>query len=968
MNRFELSQILEFCAIATTFWLCLGLVGAWWHRTRPARAHFILFLSIVGCLALPLAYGAARRWNLGLMPTLSPSVSQAQTGRSGAGEQRPRTKDLPEATADTAAVAQVMQGTASSAAGPRTQNEPASGANNRSSKTPEARSTTWTWPGLALGIWIAMSVALSARMALSLLSAARVLSRSRQLLDPTIQKAIDSARGYLGIETQPDVRSSAEMESPAIWCWSRRPTLLIPAALLSETRSMHWESLFCHELSHWRRLDHLTSLMGELALIVFPWHPLVWLAKEFLRHFCELACDGWVIAAGHSRYDYAQNLLSLAVQPNSIAVLPAVSTKRGLRARIDQVVNGSVPATLMGRTWSCGMSSMLLVMTLILALLQSPTASSQQAAPKPDGSAKEGWQREGRPSAGMTARRVETGATRIYWGPAVSSNGRYFCGFSYGYDFYVGETATGKMQKIFEAAKEDFYGSTSVWSPNSERILLSDSRKVLLYVLTTGEKEVFWESPPLIIHDWSSDGDSLVATKSPDSGGRSSESSISSLSVISFRTKAIRELEAVKGNPQAIKPTFSPDGKKLLYATTTSSRSTLHVRSLDGKWRLDFDEFLGRIESPKWSDDGQYIIFKGGQVGSIDLLALRYENDQIVGFPALIRPDARNVELLNRVQNGQLAYKLLFEGGLYTLPMDPAAAKPVGKLRKIFQGGWDHSWSADGKKLARILSPMQGENYLVTFAADSGQLLKRIPLPSLSLGQFRIGNIWTDDNTVLIGTASGTIGRGFYQVRIDSGNIEPVMAISLSDLGPFGYFSVGAKNRVAIGGSAKGIHVVDIVEKKTILTLPKQPAPNERYVRQAISADGEWISFQQMGGRGKLWVASVKDGNARVLYDFSKIDHTLNIHSWCPNGKYISAIAFPKRGDGKAGGDNELWMVPVDGREPFQIPLPTELGESWYPQWSPDGTQLAIHFFSGEDQYWVMQNYIPKTNLQPGGP
>ncbi|MBI4662715.1 MAG: PD40 domain-containing protein [Verrucomicrobia bacterium] len=971
MNRFDVSQIFVFCAVVTTFWLCLGLVAAWWQRHRPARAHFVLFLALAGCLASPFAYCVARQWNLGVILADSTlSVSEAQAERPVARGQEPKTKDLQEVAAGTATVAQrehpeqdsQVEATISAkaqrgpwdrfielVAGRRVPPHPDPPLQGEGAMQP----LFGTW---ALGIWVAMSLALSVRVIVSLLSAARVLSRSHALSDPTIQAAVDLARRYLRIKTEANVRCFGGIESPAIWCWSGRPTLLIPAALLSASRPVQWESLVCHELAHWRRLDHVTSLVGELVLIAFPWHPLVWVARGYLRHLCELACDGWVIVAGHSRYHYAQNLLSLAVQPTSIAVLPAVSTKRGLHARIDQIVNSSVVTALIGRAWSWAASSIVLSMTLVIALLQAPSTMSQQPASKPDASSPESSRAEPRPSAAMTARRVETGDVRIYWGPGVSPNGRYFCGFNYYYDFYFGEIGTGKMTKVFEAEKENFYGVISVWSPDSQRILLSgSSRKVLLYEPATGHREVFFEGTPLYIFDWSSDRDSLVGIRNPGSDSNT-------LSLISFRTKAIRDLQALQQSSSSIKPTFSPDGKRLLYVTTTSARSVLHVLSLDGKLLLDYDEFLGRIESPLWTDDGKFIIFKCSQAGSIDLVALRYENDQIVGFPILIRPDAKNVELLDRVQNRQLTYKLEFEGGLYTLPMNPSAAKPVGKLRKMFQGGEpEHGWSPDGKKLARIVSPMLGEAHLVIVAADSGQLLNRVPLLNQEANFLRIGQAWSGENTVLVGSSAGAIGRGFYQVRIDSGEIEPVMPVSLSDLGPLGYFSVGAQNRVAIGGSAKGIHVVDLAQKRSILTLPKQTGTKERFVRQAISADGEWISFQQMGGRGKLWIASVKDGDSRVLFDFSKLDHTLNIHSWCPNGKFISAIAFPK------GGDNELWMVPVDGGEPFQIPLPKELGEPWYPQWSPDGTQLAIHFFSGEDQYWVMQNYIPGASLQQGG-
>ena len=72
-----------------------------------------------------------------------------------------------------------------------------------------------------------------------------------------------------------------------VWCWAKQPILLVPARVREEERTIDWVAIFCHELAHWRRLDHLASLAGELLVCVLPWNPLAWLARTRLAQFAE---------------------------------------------------------------------------------------------------------------------------------------------------------------------------------------------------------------------------------------------------------------------------------------------------------------------------------------------------------------------------------------------------------------------------------------------------------------------------------------------------------------------------------------------------------------------------------------------------------------------------------------------------------------------------------------------------------
>ena len=53
--------------------------------------------------------------------------------------------------------------------------------------------------------------------------------------------------------------------------------------------------------------------------------------------------------------------------------------------------------------------------------------------------------------------------------------------------------------------------------------------------------------------------------------------------------------------------------------------------------------------------------------------------------------------------------------------------------------------------------------------------------------------------------------------------------------------------------------------------------------------------------------------------------------------------------------------MPTAGGDPFQIPLPKEIGGIYWPKWSPDGKFISFNAegLESDDQYWIMENFLP---------
>ena len=66
-----------------------------------------------------------------------------------------------------------------------------------------------------------------------------------------------------------------------------------------------------HEMAHVKRLDALTQLLGQFALAIFWFNPLVWIANRRLQLEREHACDDYVLRHGTQPSTYAADLLDM---------------------------------------------------------------------------------------------------------------------------------------------------------------------------------------------------------------------------------------------------------------------------------------------------------------------------------------------------------------------------------------------------------------------------------------------------------------------------------------------------------------------------------------------------------------------------------------------------------------------------------------------------------------------------------
>ena len=123
-------------------------------------------------------------------------------------------------------------------------------------------------------------------------------------------------RRFLGKRGGTRIYVSGAVKSPCL-------AGLIPAVYLTQDvlQTDDTELILRHELTHLHHLDFLWSLCRTIAVIVYWWNPLIWLAAICSKRDAELACDEAVAAKLPERERLAYARAILAQAPRKTAAL-----------------------------------------------------------------------------------------------------------------------------------------------------------------------------------------------------------------------------------------------------------------------------------------------------------------------------------------------------------------------------------------------------------------------------------------------------------------------------------------------------------------------------------------------------------------------------------------------------------------------------------------------------------------------
>ena len=241
---------------------------------------------------------------------------------------------------------------------------------------------TWRWPDLRVLLAIGSGLFLL-RIAFGTLRVILIARGSERVVDGEWLSLVQHHCRTLGITRPVTLLRSENMQLPVTW-GVIYPIVLLPAAARSWTPELRRHVLL-HELAHVRRADALTQLAGQLALALFWFNPMVWLAVARMRSEAENACDDYVLRDGERPSVYAMSLVEL-VRAHTGPSVPAFATlgigrRSELEDRVDAITHPARDASRRRALFGFAVIAAALLMLPLLAV-QRAAASNDDEEPK----------------------------------------------------------------------------------------------------------------------------------------------------------------------------------------------------------------------------------------------------------------------------------------------------------------------------------------------------------------------------------------------------------------------------------------------------------------------------------------------------------------------------------------------------------------------------------------------------------
>jgi beta-lactamase regulating signal transducer with metallopeptidase domain len=348
--------------IRATAVMTLAALLAWTLRGRSAGSrHGLWTATFVLLLALPIAYLAAPRWEMAVLPaveTVETPVASAPTG--------------PLAVID-GAPSEGAAGFAGSVVEPLSSPPIPEGATGRTLAPPPLSVILWLLWGLGAGIALISLYAAHLRFA-------GLRRHGRRVTDPVWLGQLDGLRTRVGV-TGPVDLVVADCASPMTG-GIREPVIVLPDVARewgAEQRCV----VLTHELIHVRRRDALRQLVGRAALALYWFHPLGWFASRQAAVSRELACDEEVLSLGTRPSEYASLLLDLSERSSRAApaVLSLAMVQRSqLERRLMSILDPDPPKRSSFLTASAVVALAALGISVAVA---QPVPALQEAPPRP---------------------------------------------------------------------------------------------------------------------------------------------------------------------------------------------------------------------------------------------------------------------------------------------------------------------------------------------------------------------------------------------------------------------------------------------------------------------------------------------------------------------------------------------------------------------------------------------------------
>jgi beta-lactamase regulating signal transducer with metallopeptidase domain len=349
------------------------------RRTSAASRHLVWLAALTGVLLLPVAAAVLPAWRA--LPSPSELIPPASALSA---ERIPAAQTDGRAAADAAAAAGPVSSFKSNgvAAAPMDGSVAAPATSVRTSPAVVQDADPLPWKSIALVVWLAGAAVLLARLFGGLLAVWRMERAAGELDDDRWTTLTDRLSRRMRLGRIVRLLRGPTSAVPMTW-GAFRPVILLPAEADAWDEDRR-AAVLAHELAHVRRWDALTQWIAHLAVALFWFNPLVWLAARRVREEREHACDDAVLAVGTRATDYADHLLTivraLGSAPGPAAAL-AMARRTAFEGRMLAILDGATPRGPVSRTLAVATSILVLTFIVPLAALRASQGEPEGTDP-----------------------------------------------------------------------------------------------------------------------------------------------------------------------------------------------------------------------------------------------------------------------------------------------------------------------------------------------------------------------------------------------------------------------------------------------------------------------------------------------------------------------------------------------------------------------------------------------------------
>ena len=380
-NIQSLLPLLADAAVKGAILVALAAIAVFALRKKSAASrHAVWSAAVIGHLAIPAFMLLLPAWRIPLLPA-APWVSNepSQSIEVNSGAVSPSVIDK--------SVAGAIDNTPAEQTTTRT--EPAVSSANPSQPATvvsSARSVPRSPLAVLAAIWFVGAALVLLRLALGTWQVGRLARVGARVEDGAWLSLTQRLANRLGVSRPLTLLRGDRLAVPVTW------GIVYPAVLLPQEAD-DWSDdqrrfVLVHEMAHVKRFDALTQLLAQLAVALFWFDPLVWIAAHQMRVEREHACDDYVLRDGTTPSLYAGELLEMVRNigtPRHERAAPAfaalaMARRSEFEGRMLAILDPRLDRDTMNRRGTLMTAVIVALLTIPLAALrpwQQPSTSTQ---------------------------------------------------------------------------------------------------------------------------------------------------------------------------------------------------------------------------------------------------------------------------------------------------------------------------------------------------------------------------------------------------------------------------------------------------------------------------------------------------------------------------------------------------------------------------------------------------------------